>query len=35
MPFIPLPELVIVFVLALVILGPGIFRDGPHGPFQH
>ena len=31
---LPLPELVIVFLLALIILGPGPFRQGPRGPFS-
>jgi Sec-independent protein translocase protein TatA len=29
---IPLPELVIVFLIALIIFGPGAFRRG--GPFS-
>ena len=31
---IPLPELVVVFCLALIIFGPGAFKGGPRGPFS-
>jgi Sec-independent protein translocase protein TatA len=30
---IPLPELIIVFLIALIIFGPGAFRGG-RGPFS-
>ena len=35
MHLIPLTELVIVFIIAWVILGPGVFRGGrPRSPFS-